>query len=159
MAHWAGSQVYPKAQVPRPGSIPAAVSGLLLCRQPDSTSFKKLSQGCSDSSGKARGRVRRRSKRRACLLLGAWLLRSPAAGHLQHASISILCVLSLSIWEGHGPSLPLCPQALNPVHDSDIFSVSLAAWAPFLLRAQSRYYETTTGPSWGKRLDPAEAMS
>lgn len=127
------------AQVPRPGSVPAAVSGLLLFRQSDSTSFKKLSQGWSDSSGKARGRVRRRSKRRACLLLGAWLLTSPEVGHLKHASFSILCVLSFSIWEGHGAfpstlstSVPCPSQMLRLSTLYGTLTFSQSSWPPGL---------------------------
>lgn len=63
-----------------------------------------MGKGCAQAWSviQAGGRGRRRPARRACLLLG------PGSWHFQRLtpsntpSFSILCVLSLSIWEGRG---------------------------------------------------------
>lgn len=88
MAHWGGSQqtTWPRARC----SIRTSAIAVR---------FHQCTQ--------AAGRLRRKHERRACLLCGPWLRNSQWLAVSYTHSLSIFCVLSLSIWEAQGASASL----------------------------------------------------
>lgn len=101
-----------ESSIPR-GPGPGALSGLLPLPS-DSSSVNKLHT--RDGVTQAGGRLKRKHERRACLLCGPWLRNSQWLAVSYTCSLSIFCVLCLTIWETHGVFTSLSVPKLSTLY-------------------------------------------